>query len=141
MKLKIFASVCCLIMGLSLSAQTTKSTENKSPKDFPNERMIKELNLSQKQIDELKSFREQQIKERDEYREARKKQTPEQKGDSAEKRVSLEKRKDDNRAKMKQILTPEQYTKFLEMNLDQRQRMDKKSKHSRQHKNASCCKK
>ncbi|MEG1585852.1 MAG: Spy/CpxP family protein refolding chaperone [Bacteroidales bacterium] len=132
MKLKFIASALCLIMGLSLSAQTN-TKEVKAPKQYPSERMVKELNLTPKQVNEMKAFYEQQKVEREKFRQEQRSLTDQQKADTAARKTAVEKRRSENRAKLKSILTPDQYTKYLEFQLDQKQNMNKKGKDGRRH--------
>lgn len=129
MKLKFIASALCLVMGLSLFAQTPKDeSKDKTPKQYPSEKMIKDLNLTPKQVTEMKAFFETQQAEREKFRQEQRNMTQQQKADTAARKATVEKRREENRAKLKSILTPEQYTKYLEMRVDQRQKMDKNKK-------------
>lgn len=127
MKLKFIATAFCMVMGLSLSAQTTQNTSpEKAPKQYPSEKMVKELNLTPKQITELKNLQEEQQADREKFRQEQQALTKEMKKDSAERKAAMDKRRNEHQAKLKTILTPEQYTKYLEMQLNQRSKMDKK---------------
>lgn len=132
MKLKFIAAAFCMVMGLSLSAQTTQNTtKEKTPKQYPSEQMIKELNLTPKQVTEMKSFYDQQQAEREKFRKEQREMNKDQKENTAERKAAMEKRREENRAKIKSILTPEQYTKYLEMRADKSQKMHKRGKDGR----------
>lgn len=134
MKLKFFTAALCMVMGLSLSAQTTKdNSKEKTPKQYPSEKMIQDLNLTPKQVTEMKSFFEQQQAEREKFRQEQRTQSQNQKISKEERKTAMEKRRNENRAKIKTILTPDQYTKYLEMQVDKKSKMDKNGKEGPRH--------
>lgn len=121
MKLKFFLAAICMVMGLSLSAQPGKP--GKAPRQFPDEKMIKELNLTPQQVTDMKNLFDQQRAEGEKFRQEQRAQAEKQKMNREEMKAAMEKRREEHRAKIKAILTPEQYTKYLEMQLEQRDRM------------------
>ena len=125
MKTKLFISAICLFIGISTFAQDVKKDKRgmNQPPVFPSEQMIKDLNLSQKQVEQMKSFMEEQKVQNEKIR--KEAQANRQKSQETMKahREAAEKRRDANLARIKSILTPEQYTKFLEMRTKNQPRM------------------
>ena len=75
MKVKVLASALCLCVGLTLSSQNKSNKGNrqdKEPRQFPSEKMIQDLNLSEKQVIEWKELHESNMKAKAEAREQNK---------------------------------------------------------------------
>ena len=102
----------CFAMAIPSFAQ---KAPQKATKTFPSEKMIKELNLTPEQQTKLASFQK-------EWNEAKKteraKITEASKGNDSirqARREEASKRQEAHQAEIKKILTPEQYTKYLEL--------------------------
>jgi hypothetical protein len=112
-KLFIAATVLAMTMlSVSSFAATNDSNSNKkNQKDFPSEEMIKELNLTDQQVSDLKAgeanLSEQMKKMSEEEKDANK----EEKKGQGEK---TDKMKEARLVLMKKVLNNDQYIKFLE---------------------------
>ncbi|WP_353334106.1 hypothetical protein [Bacteroides sedimenti] len=123
MKTKLFMVLTIIMMGVCTSLQA--QNQQKKERTFPGERMIKELNLSDKQVADLKKADSDitvQMKAIRDQRENSRKEMKE----------SLEKIKDSRREMFKKSLTTEQYIKFLELEVDRLQKMVGKRAHMQQ---------
>ena len=146
MKIKFFAVAACLVMGLSLSAQTSTDKKDKGPRvGCPIEQMTKELNLTDKQQSEIKAIFEARMAEFDKNREAMKEKKEEMKANRETMKAEMEKQRAEDDAKIKAILTTEQYTKYQELQKNRPERPgkgDKKGGDKKECKgnSGSCCK-
>ena len=125
MKLKLFASSLCLFIGLTLFAQNRQNNQNKENRQFPSEEMIKELNLSEKQVTEWKEIQEKNFKAMQEQRDQNKKQDN---ADREERRKNFDEMRKAHREEIKKILSEEQYVKYLEIEKDRQNRSGKNSR-------------
>ena len=122
MKVKVLASALCLCVGLTLSAQNKSNKGNrqdKEPRQFPSEKMIQDLNLSEKQVIEWKELHESNMKAKAEARE----QNKENKTTltKEEREAKAQERKAARQAEVQKILTPEQFAKFEELKKDKKE--------------------
>lgn len=108
MKKVIVVALVALISVCSLFAQEKKQDRRRMDPSKRMEQLITELKLDEKQAAEVreveKSFREEMMKNRDSAKEEREKM-----------REKMETMKKDRDKKMEEILTPEQYKKYQEM--------------------------
>lgn len=117
MKTKIFMALTFALMSVcSLQAQNQEKKEKKE-RVFPNEQMIKELNLTDKQVAKLKEGETElkaQMKALREKNELSKKEMKE----------SMIKMKDARKDLLRKSMTTEQYITFLELKVERLEKMN-----------------
>jgi Spy/CpxP family protein refolding chaperone len=138
MKLKFYAAAACLVMGLSLSAQTTTDKKDKGQRGGnPVEMMTKELGLTDKQQTELKAIFEAEKADRKQLKE-------DAKADREARKAEMETKRAEMDAKIKGVLTAEQYTKYQELQKNRPERSGKGDKQGKDKKSecskSDCCK-
>ena len=124
MKTKLILSAFALALTIGLSAQNnqssdsqkkvkTEQTENvkRQQREFPSEKMIKELSLTDKQVQEMKEIKKEQQQAREKMRSEieNNKDNQTAKPDREEIRKERESHKAEMDAKYKKILSEEQY--------------------------------
>lgn len=120
MKLKFIVAALCLTSGLTLFAQNNQNTtKERAPRQFPSEKMVKELNLSDSQVKELKKLQED--------RQANfEKKRAEMESKRQERRQEMDKERTEYQTKLKSVLTPEQYQKYESLQKDRQSKKDGK---------------
>ena len=130
MKTKLILSAFALALTIGLSAQNnqssdshkkvkTEQTENvkRQQREFPSEKMIKELSLTDKQVQEMKEIKKEQQQAREKMRSEieNNKDNQTAKPDREEIRKERESHKAEMDAKYKKVLSEEQFKKFEAM--------------------------
>ncbi|MBP1594516.1 MAG: hypothetical protein H6Q12_1534, partial [Bacteroidetes bacterium] len=107
MKTKLFMALAIVLMSVCSSLQ---AQEVKKERAFPNEKMIKELNLTDKQVAKLKEgdadLKSQMKALRDKEKQSK-----------IELKDSMKKLKDARKDMIKKSMTTEQYISYLEMQI------------------------
>lgn len=119
MKTKFFMTLAIVLISACSSLQAGQPDKEKRDRVFPNEKMIKELKLSDKQVADLKkgdADLQVQMKALRDQKELSKKEMKE----------SVEKMKDARTEMIKKNLTKEQYVTYLELQNDRLQKMNSK---------------
>jgi len=115
MKTKFFMTLAIVLMSVCSSLQA----QVKKERVFPNEKMIKELNLTDKQVAKLKEgdadLKSQMKALRDKEKQSK-----------IELKDSMKKLKDARKEMIRKSMTTEQYISFLEMQIDKLQKMNMK---------------
>jgi hypothetical protein len=117
MKAKLLMPLAIMLMGVSLSVQASGPDKEKKERVFPSEQMIKELNLSEKQIADLK-------KADGEFKSKMQSLRDKNKAERKEMKESMKQMKDDRRDILKKNLTKDQYITYLEKQVDRLQKMN-----------------
>ncbi|MGL5785933.1 MAG: hypothetical protein ACRCX4_03815 [Bacteroidales bacterium] len=127
-KFKVFSlMIVCfgLFSTLTLSAQQ-RNRENVDPKVRQENRMkrlTEELSLTPQQQDQITKMWNEDNAKRDEFKKLR------ESGKTEDLKKQMKELRESREAKMKQILSPEQYTKYLEVQNDQLKKQIQKDKH------------
>lgn len=114
-----------LFSTLTLSAQQ-RNRENVDPKVRQENRMkrlTEELSLTPQQQDQITKMWNEDNAKRDEFKKLR------ESGKTEDLKKQMKELRESREAKMKQILSPEQYTKYLEVQNDQLKKQIQKDKH------------
>jgi len=116
MKTKLFMTLAIVLMSVCSSL---KAQEVKKERVFPNEKMIKELNLTDKQVAKLKEgdadLKSQMKALRDKEKQSK-----------IELKDSMKKLKDARKDMIRNSMTKDQYISYLEMQIDRLQKMNMK---------------
>jgi len=115
MKTKLFMTLAIALMSVCTSLQAGQPDKDKKEHVFPNEKMIKELNLSNKQIANLQKADNELKAKMQSFRDQDKAFKKEMKGE-------MNKMKDDRREMLKNNLSKDQYIAYLEMQVDRLQK-------------------
>jgi|GEM_PF-1105422 hypothetical protein len=116
MKTKLFMTLAIVLMSVCSSLQ---AQEVKKERVFPNEKMIKELNLTDKQVAKLK---EGEADLKSQMKALREKEVQSKK----EMKESMKKLKDARKEMIRNSITKDQYISYLEMQVDRLQKMNMK---------------
>jgi len=120
MKTKLFMTLAIMLMSVCTSLQAGQPDKDKKDRVFPNEKMIKELNLSDKQIANLQKADNELKAKMQSFRDQKKAFKKEMKGE-------MKKMKDDRREILKSNLSKDQYIAYLELQVDRLQKMNFKN--------------
>ncbi|WP_321519122.1 hypothetical protein [uncultured Bacteroides sp.] len=120
MKTKLFMTLAIVLMSVCTSLQAGQPDNDKKDRVFPNEKMIKELNLSDKQIANLQKADNELKAKMQSFRDQKKAFKKEMKGE-------MSKMKDDRREILKNNLSKDQYIAYLELQVDRLQKMNFKN--------------
>nr|WP_320038995.1 hypothetical protein [uncultured Bacteroides sp.] len=116
MKTKLFITLAIVLISVCSSLQ---AQEVKKERVFPNEKMIKELNLTDKQVAKLK---EGEADLKSQMKALREKEMQSKK----EMKESMKKLKDTRKEMIRNSMTKDQYISYLEMQIDRLQKMNMK---------------
>lgn len=115
MKTKIFVTLAIVLMSVCSSLQAGQPDRSKRNGEFPSKQMIKELNLSDKQIENLQKADNEFKAKAQSFRDQKKTFKKEMKGE-------MKKMKDDRREMLKNNLSKDQYIAYLEKQVDRLQK-------------------
>lgn len=115
MKTNFFVTLAIVLMSVCSSLQAGQPDRSKRNGDFPSKQMIKELNLSDKQIENLQKADNEFKAKAQSFRDQKKAFKKEMKGE-------MKKMKDDRREMLKNNLSKDQYITYLEMQVDRLQK-------------------
>jgi len=121
MKTKLFMTLAIVLMSVCTSLQAGQPDKDKKDRIFPNEKMIKELNLSDKQIENLQKADNELKAKMESFRDQKNAFKKEMKGE-------MKKMKDDRREMLKSNLSKDQYIAYLELQVDRLQKMNFRNK-------------
>ena len=110
-RLFIAATVVAMTMMSASSFAATNDSNQKKQRDYPSEEMIKELNLTDQQVSDLKAG---EATLRDQMKQMREEEKQENKDAKKEQREKVDKIKQARLTLMKKVLNNDQYIKFLE---------------------------
>lgn len=110
-KLFIAATVVAMTMMSASSFAATNDSNQKKQRDYPSEEMIKELNLTDQQVSDLKAG---EATLRDQMKQMREEEKQGNNEAKKEQREKVDKIKQARLALMKKVLNNDQYIKFLE---------------------------
>lgn len=117
MKTKFLISLAIVLMSVCSSLQAGQPDRDKRNGEFPSKQMIKELNLSDKQIENLQ-------KADNEFKAKVQSFRDQKKAFKKEMKDGMMKMKDDRREMLKNNLSKDQYIAYLEMQVDRLQKMN-----------------
>lgn len=121
MKTRFIITLAALAICACAYSQTTQPENIKKERTFPNDRMIKELKLSEKQVAEFKKanveFKAEMQAFKDKEKLSRK-----------ERIEAINKIRDEHRATIRKCLSTEQYINYLERQINQLQAVTMRSR-------------
>lgn len=145
--MKFFAAALCLTMGLGVFAQNTDTAtpkKEKQPKQCNTEQLAKELNLTDSQTKEFTKIREEHQAKREATRQQRLQEKNQRQAETTARREEAQKERLAYQEQVKNVLTPDQYTKYQELQKQNRKegvkRQGKKSHKGDHNKRTKGCK-
>lgn len=140
MKIKFIAAALCLTMGLTVFAQNSNTKtpqKEKQPKQCNTEQLAKNLNLTDSQTKEFVKIREEHQAKREAIRQQRSQEKTQRQSEVTTRREEAQKDRLAYQEQVKNILTPDQYTKYQELQKQNRKKEGVNKQGKKHHKGDS----